>query len=217
MFKQTKLIAVTLVASIYASVSFSQVTQVMENETGISLRLQQEIDMTKDPVLGYVPKDRLVNAYKVRKDRINKPGAALLSATAFTWTERGPYIDAVGPSNGNTRPGNGKTSGRIRAMWEDLSDATGNTFWIGGIDGGLWKTNNISANPATWTPINDFFGNLAIASICQDPSDPNILYFGTGEKATNADAVRGEGLWVSYDHGITWAVMANTASFWNVS
>ncbi|MES2649925.1 MAG: T9SS type A sorting domain-containing protein [Bacteroidota bacterium] len=217
MFKQTKLIAATLVASMYVSLSYSQVTQVTENETGISRRLQQEIDMTKDPALGYVPKDRLVNAYTVRREKINKRTTALLSATAFTWTERGPYIDAVGPSNGNTRPGNGKTSGRVRAIWEDITDATGNTFWVGGIDGGLWKTNNISANPATWTPINDFFGNLAIASICQDPSNPNIMYFGTGEKATNADAVRGAGLWVSYDHGITWAVMANTANFWNVS
>lgn len=196
-----------------SSFSFAQVQQVTENPAGISARLQFEIDITKDPALGYVPQSRLVDAYRVRAERIKQNNIASL----FSWTERGPNSDAVGPSNGNTRPGNGKTSGRMRAIWEDLGDATGKTVWVGGIDGGLWKTNDITANPATWTLINDFFGNLAIGSICQDPTDVNIMYFGTGEKAINADAVRGAGIWMSNDHGITWNVMPGTAGFWNVS
>jgi trimeric autotransporter adhesin len=196
-----------------AATSLAQVEQVTENQAGISKRLQQEIDMTKDPNLGYVPKSRLTDAYKTRAERIKQNNMASL----FSWTERGPNSDAVGASNGNSRPGNGKTSGRVRAIWEDLGDATGKTVWVGGIDGGLWKTTDITLNPATWTPINDFFGNLAIASICQDPTDVNIMYFGTGEKAINADAVRGAGIWRSTDHGVTWAVMAGTANFWNVS
>jgi hypothetical protein len=105
----------------------------------------------------------------------------------------------------------------MRAIWEDLSDATRRTVWVGGIDGGLWKTNNITVSPANWTPINDFFGNLSVASICQDPTDFNILYFGTGEKAINADGVRGAGIWRSTDHGLTWSVMSGSESFWNVS
>ena len=195
---------------------FAQVQQVTENQAGISARLQFEIDITKDPALGYVPKLRLVEAYQFRQVRL-KQLAATNTASLFSWTERGPNSDAVGASNGNTRPGNGKTSGRVRAIWEDLGDATGKTVWVGGIDGGLWKTTDITLNPATWTPINDFFGNLAIGSICQDPTDVNIMYFGTGEKAINADAVRGAGIWISSDHGVTWAVMAGTANFWNVS
>jgi hypothetical protein len=196
--------------------TFAQVERVTENQAGISRRLQHEIDMTKDPNLGYVPKARLVEAYQFRKDRVeqlNQSGTASL----LSWVERGPNSDAVGPSNGNSRPGNGKTSGRMRAIWEDLGDATGKTVWVGGIDGGLWKTNDITVNPATWTPINDFFGNLAVASICQDPTNVNIMYFGTGEKAINSDAVRGAGIWRSTDHGVTWAVMPGTANFWNVS
>ncbi len=192
----------------------AQVEQVQEMSPGISARLQHEINMTKDPALGYVPKDRLVQAYEVRRQRLQNAAAR---ATLFTWVERGPNSDAVGASNGNTRPGNGKTSGRVRAIWEDLDDATGKTVWVGGIDGGLWKTNDITVATPAWTPINDFFGNLAIGSICQDPSDINIMYFGTGEKAINADAVRGAGLWRSTDHGVTWALMPGTESFWNVS
>lgn len=193
---------------------FSQVEREQENGPGISDRLQYEINITKDPALGIVPKGRLVEAYQVRQQRLQNLANR---ATAFTWTERGPNSDAVGASNGNTRPGNGKTSGRVRAIWEDLADPTGKTVWVGGIDGGLWKTTDITASPAIWTPINDFFGNLAVGSICQDPTDFNTMYFGTGEKAINADAVRGAGLWVSTDHGVNWMPMPGTNNLWNIS
>lgn len=208
-----KLIYLLLPALFFSASLFSQTEK--ESGAGISARLQQEIDMTKDPQLGYVPLARLLTAYEQKRMRSQNPSAG--RAPLFTWTERGPNSDVTGPSNGNTRPGNGKTSGRVRAIWEDLGDATGKTVWVGGIDGGLWKTNDITVATPTWTPVNDFFGNLAIASICQDPTDVNIMYFGTGEKAINADAVRGAGIWMSTDHGITWSVMTGTASFWNVS
>ncbi len=210
-----KLVVAAFIAMIAGNTVFSQVEQVQENGPGISRRLQHEIEMTKDPALGIVPQYRLVNAYAEKKNRAAQ--IASLRAPLFTWTERGPNSDAVGASNGNTRPGNGVTSGRMRAIWEDLSDATGKTVWVGGIDGGIWKTNDITATPASWTLVNDYLGNLAIASICQDPTDHNIMYFGTGEKAINADAVRGAGIWMSNDHGVTWNIMPNTQNYWNVS
>lgn len=213
MSKRICLLSALLVLS--TTFVFAQVSTVKEEGPGISARLQLEISNTQDPSLGYVPKERLLDAYEQKRQRALNPLQS--RAQLFSWTERGSNSDATGPSNGNTRPGNGVTSGRMRAIWEDLGDATGRTVWIGGIDGGLWKTNNITATPATWTPINDFFGNLAVASICQDPTDVNIMYFGTGEKAINADAVRGAGIWQSTDHGLSWAVMPGTANFWNVS
>jgi hypothetical protein len=200
--------------SVFAFAQSKREKEEKEEGKGISARLEYEINMTKDPALGYVPKGRLIDAYSSRQQRIQSMNNL---APTFTWTERGPYSDVVGPSNGNTRPGNGVTSGRMRAIWEDLGDATGKTVWVGGIDGGLWKTNDITATPATWAPINDFLGNLSIASICQDPTNFNIMYFGTGEKAINADAVRGAGLWVSTDHGVTWTLMPGTSNFWNIS
>ena len=219
----------------------AQVEQVTENQAGISRRIQHEIDITKDPQLGYVPKAKLVDAYKFKKEKIKEnqgkkkdkssPGAtttgstsgtttttaAIGTAIGFNWQERGPFKDVVGGSNGNTRPGNGITAGRVRAIWQDLSDATGNTVWVGGIDGGLWKTTAINSNPANWTNTNDFFANMAISSICQDPSNTNIMFFGTGEKAINADAVRGAGVWTSTDKGLTWNIIPGSENFWNVS
>ena len=205
-----KITSLTVLLLTWSVFVFPQTATQKEEASGISARLEHEINMTKDPALGYVPKGRLFEAYNNRQQRIQNMNSL---APTFTWTERGPYSDVVGPSNGNTRPGNGVTSGRMRAIWEDLGDATGRTVWVGGIDGGLWKTNDITATPATWTPINDFLGNLSIASICQDPTNVNIMYFGTGEKAINADAVRGAGLWRSTDHGVTWTFDARHIKF----
>ncbi|KAA9039391.1 T9SS type A sorting domain-containing protein [Ginsengibacter hankyongi] len=187
-------------------------------EDGIAEAQKMEFELTKDVSLGYIPKDRLVKAYEnlltKKKFSPNTP----ISVSALTWTERGPNSDVVGPSDGNTRAGNGVTSGRMRAIWVDLSDATNHTVWAGGIDGGIWKTTNISASPASWVPVNDFFGNLAIGSICQDPlGTKDTMYFGTGEKTANADAVRGGGVWKSVDHGVTWNLLSSTTGFWNAS
>ncbi|MDQ6755449.1 MAG: hypothetical protein M3004_00785, partial [Bacteroidota bacterium] len=173
-----------------------------------------EIEKTKDPNLGYVPKERLLSAIEYTSQIKQKDAA--LRTTALSWAERGPNSDLNGPY-GNSRPPGTITSGRMRAIWVDNSDASGNTVWIGGIDGGIWKTTNFNSNPANWAPVSDFFSNLSVSSICQDPTDPNVMYFGTGEKAFNADAVRGGGVWRSTDHGASFTPLNNTTSFYNVS
>ena len=190
-----------------------------EEQDGIKIIQQHEFEITKDPRLGYVPKYRLIQAtdhlLKQRKARENSTN----QIQGFAWVERGPYTDAVGPSNANSRPGSPTpvTSGRIRAIWVDISDATKKTVWIGGVDGGIWKTTDITSSPATWIPVDDFMGNLVIAGICQDPTNANIMYCGTGEKTFNVDAVMGGGVWKSTDHGITWNLLPSTTGFWNVS
>jgi hypothetical protein len=200
------------------AIKISEENNVVDNEDGIAEAQKLEFELTKDISLGYIPNYRLVNAFEdlmVQRQKItNSPN----NISALTWTERGPNSDITGPSNGNTRAGNGIASGRMRAIWVDLSDATNQTVWVGGVDGGIWKTTDISAFPATWTPVNDFFANLSIGSICQDPTGTqNTMYFGTGEKTANADAVRGGGVWKSIDHGVTWNLLPATTGFWNVS
>ena len=190
-----------------------------EEEDGILLAQQQEFKMTRDISLGYIPKGRLINAYEDLMRQKNQRTDFTNQTQTLTWTERGPNTDAVGPSNGNGRPGGGVTSGRVRAIWVDLSDVSNHTVFVGGVDGGLWKTTNISSSPATWTLVNDFLGNLAIGSICQDPNSVNkdVMYFGTGEKTFNIDAVQGGGVWKSTDHGVTWSLLPSTTGFWNIS
>lgn len=186
----------------------------MYNEAAMAQ--QFEFERTKDPALGFVPKERLLAAYKFAEQ--SKQIAMRSRITAGTWIERGPYSDEVGMNNGNQRDGWAVvTSGRMKAIWVDLSDATGNTVWAGGIGGGLWKTTNFKNYPATWTPVNDFFTNMAVGTICQDPTNTNTMYFGTGERTFNTDAIRGGGIWKSTDHGVNWTLLPATSSYFNVT
>ncbi|RYE20257.1 MAG: T9SS type A sorting domain-containing protein [Sphingobacteriales bacterium] len=174
-----------------------------------------EIEKTKDPATGGVPKDELLTAMFQTETMKAMPEAKLLG---MNWIERGPIYDSVGPSNGNTRGGftntNGVyTSGRMRAVLIDPTDETGNTVWVGGVAGGLWKTTNLLATIPTWQNVNDFFDNMAVSSICIDPTNSNIMYFSTGEPTVNADAVAGMGIWKSTDHGVTWNLLPSTTSF----
>ncbi len=177
---------------------------------------QFEFERTKDPALGYVPKERLLSAYQYTE--LNKENAVRARTTSVSWVERGPTADVVGSGNGNTRDGvNPIAAGRMRAIWVDLTDATGNTVWVGSVAGGLWKTTNFKTSPATWTPVNDFFTNLSITGICQDPVNKNIMYFCTGEAFFNFDAVRGVGVFKSTDFGATWSALGSTSTYTNCS
>jgi trimeric autotransporter adhesin len=192
-----------------------------EKEDGIAEAQEMEFENTKDIKLGYIPKYRLIRATEdLRIARMK--GTYAEKVDALGWSERGPNTDFIGPVNSNTRgtqaASDAVTAGRIRAIWVDLADASNHTVWAGGVSGGLWKTNDITSTAAgAWAVVNDFFANLSISSICQDPTNTNIMYFGTGEKTFNADAVRGGGIWKSIDHGLNWSLLANTTSFFNVS
>ena len=176
-----------------------------------------EFDKIKDPSLGYVPTDRLDDAIEFTENQ--KAVLATSRIQSLVWTERGPVFDSVGPSNGNGRGGStgytgAYTAGRIRAVLMDtLNDPSGNTVFAGGVSGGLWKCTNFMSNNPQWEPVDDYFNNLAISSICQDPSNPQTIYFSTGEATSNADAVFGKGVWKSTNAGITWSHLPSTASF----
>ncbi len=76
-----------------------------------------------------------------------------------------------------------------------------NTFYFGAVDGGVWKTTNAGV---TWTPIFDNQPVASIGAIAVAPSDPKILYAGTGESDIRSDLASGEGVYRSADGGKTW-------------
>ncbi|GAA4329070.1 hypothetical protein [Flaviaesturariibacter amylovorans] len=177
---------------------------------GAASRDEFEFERIKDPSLGYVPGERMIRALEANHSA--RLGGRVQSP--LTWTERGPSYDSVGPS-GNSRPGSAYTSGRIRGVLIDtLRDITGNTVFAGGVAGGLWKcTNFMSAAVPNWTHADDRFDNLAVSSICQDPSAPVRLYFSTGEPTSNADAVYGAGIWKSENGGDSWNRLPSSIGF----
>lgn len=162
-------------------------------KTRADLAMQQEFEATKDPLTGKVPREKLMLAYNEIKAR--ESGRLEKAAiSGIVWTERGP-------SN---------VGGRTRTFLFDKNDATGKTVFAASVSGGLWKTENIYANPVEWVALGDQFTNMAITAIAQDPVHPDTMYFGTGEAYYNIDAVRGDGMWRSLDGGATWTQLSAT-------
>ncbi len=168
-----------------------------EEEEGLSKQeridqyFEMEFEMTKDPATNTVPKERLKEARKIAKQRLAQNRNAGLN---IQWEERGPN----------------NIGGRTRAILIDAADPTYETVFAGSVSGGLWKTTNISAAEPNWTPINDLMENLAIGCITQDPNNPSIIYFGTGETTPNWDAARGFGIWKSTNGGASFTHLQST-------
>lgn len=176
----------------------------IDNSDQWKLSKQQRIDeafeleyiKTHDPNTKSIPSERLLKARKIAKKRLEqntKRGPSDVIPN-IEWEERGP--DNIG--------------GRTRAILVDASDNTNNTVLAGGVAGGIWKTTNFQSTSPTWTKVDDFFENLAVTTIAQDPNNLDNIYFGTGEGWYNADAARGLGIWKSTDGGDSFTQLAST-------
>ncbi|MBL8066253.1 MAG: hypothetical protein JNM34_10400 [Chthonomonadaceae bacterium] len=112
-----------------------------------------------------------------------------------TWKELGPS------------PISGGFNGRISAIACDPTDP--NTIYIGGADGGVWKTSN---GGGTWTPKTDGAQTSSVGAIAIDPTNPQTLYVGTGEANYANHSRYGLGVLKSIDGGATWTLLG-TAPF----
>lgn len=112
-------------------------------------------------------------------------GARSLAINSSTWT-------AIGPAPTNSTFFS-QTSGRVNALAVDPCDATGNTIYAGGAQGGLWVTINGGTN---WTPLTDSQLSLATGSIAVDPTGcpTHTVYVGTGEENFAFDSFYGAGV-----------------------
>ena len=73
-----------------------------------------------------------------------------------------------------------------------------NVFYIGVVNGGVWKTTDYGR---TWVPIFDDQPTGSIGAIAVAPSDPNIIYVGSGEGLQRPDLSTGNGIYKSTDAG----------------
>ncbi len=105
-----------------------------------------------------------------------------------TWTEIGPFP----VPNGQTQqfPTTAPVSGRITAIAVDPNNS--NTIYIGAAQGGVWRSTN---GGTTWAAIFDGAQSLAIGALALAPSNPTILYVGTGEASNSADSFFGVGVY----------------------
>jgi len=74
-------------------------------------------------------------------------------------------------------------------------------FYMAAVNGGVWKTNDFGN---TWSPIFDDQPSGSVGAIAIAPSDPNIIYVGSGEGLQRPDLAVGDGVYKSTDAGKTW-------------
>ena len=95
----------------------------------------------------------------------------------------------IGPTRG----------GRARAL--DGVPSQPNVFYAGFDNGGVWRSTDYGAN---WVPLFDSESTGSIGAIAVAPSDPNIIYVGTGAGIIRPDLSVGDGMYKSTDAGKTW-------------
>jgi photosystem II stability/assembly factor-like uncharacterized protein len=78
------------------------------------------------------------------------------------------------------------------------------TIFVASASGGLWKTTN---NGGTWTPVFDQQDTISIGDVAVAPSDPNIVWVGTGEANARNSVSWGDGIYKSKDGGKSWTNM----------
>ena len=94
--------------------------------------------------------------------------------------------------------------GPFRAGWATMAQGIAdepNTFYFGGAGGGVWKTNDAGR---TWLPLMQHEESSSIGAIAIAPSNPKIIYVGTGQVALRYDMLSGDGVYRTEDGGVTW-------------
>ena len=90
-------------------------------------------------------------------------------------------------------------AGRARALSGVASQP--NVFYVGYDNGGVWRSTDYGSN---WVPLFDNEPTGSIGAIAVAPSDPNIIYVGTGAGIIRPDLSVGDGMYKSTDAGKTW-------------
>src|SRR5262245_1427723 len=115
---------------------------------------------------------------------------------------------------GQRRGGGGNASGEALS-WRWVGPVVGNrvasiagvpgdptTYYAGAASGGVWKTTD---GGIRWVPVSDSMPVQAIGALAVAPSDPNVVWAGTGEAWAIRDSdVIGDGVYRSLDAGRTW-------------
>ncbi|MDP3150834.1 MAG: T9SS type A sorting domain-containing protein [Ignavibacteria bacterium] len=126
-------------------------------------------------------------------NKLKKNSQFMKKAANLNWVERGPA----------------NVGGRTRGIVVDPDDATKNTWYVGSVGGGIWKTTNAGTS---WRDLTSELPNLSTTTLDQAQTNRNIFYAGTGEGFYNADAIAGNGIFKSTDRGETWTQLAATAN-----
>jgi len=94
--------------------------------------------------------------------------------------------------------------GPFRGGWATCAEGIPDqpsTYYFGAAAGGVWKTEDAGE---TWSPVFDHESAASVGALAIAPSDPRILYVGTGQIQARYDVASGDGVFRSDDGGKTW-------------
>ncbi len=178
-------------------------------------------DEEEAELAGGEPTTDAVRAYEWRRlawrdEHGNIPPGALRDALAqrsaniAAWSDPGaPRIAGISPTGWTSR-GPSNVGGRTSALL--IHPTQTNKLWAGAVGGGIWASTD---GGIAWTPSADHLASLSVSSMAMAPSDPNVLFAGTGESFLSGDGIFGMGMYKSVDGGVTWNPLASTQSWTN--
>jgi len=104
--------------------------------------------------------------------------------------------------------GSAAMSGRIAAL-DAVREGNRLTIFVGSASGGVWKSTN---GGTTFKPVFDKQPVQSIGAITIDPTNPKVIWVGTGETWTRNSVSIGDGIYKSSDAGENWSHMGLPAS-----
>ena len=136
----------------------------------------------------FIPQDAYANAM-IQRDELRIQNADIMPN--INWVSLGPT------------PGYYFSYGNIssRVVTGAFHPTNPSTIYIGPANGGVWKSTD---NGVNWTPLTDNQPSMSMGAIAIDPTNPNIIYAGTGEATYSGASYYGRGLLKSTDAGASW-------------
>ena len=125
---------------------------------------------------------------------------AVTGVNDASWVQAGPTALTE-----SSLPGTQTITGSINGIATDPADA--NTYYVATAGGGIWKTTN---GGTTWAAQIDGQPTLSIGAIAISPSNPNVVYAGTGTGDSDVDSTYGQGIYRTENGGATWQLLATT-------
>src|SRR4051812_7004228 len=140
--------------------------------------------------------------------RLHRPVAALALIAANRVLAQAPARDTTVTINPSAHPlpaafrfrsiGPASMGGRVDAV--EVSPSDPSVIYVGFATGGVFRSDN---NGTTFKPVFETYGTASIGDIAIHPTNPNIVYVGTGEANNRQTSSFGDGIYKSEDGGKT--------------
>src|SRR5438105_10608317 len=122
-----------------------------------------------------------------------------IALSSSVWTPVGPAPIATGQT-----PGGLSVSGRVYSI--TVNPQNSSQLYAATAGGGVWRSDDGGAN---WSPLTDAQSTLFTGAIAIAPSNPSVIYAGTGNPTAATYSYTGYGLLKSFDGGGTWSLIGS--------